>query len=128
MPERHEVEAFLTLAEELHFGRTAERLRVSTTRVSQTIRKLERGIGAPLFDRTSRSVSLTPIGRQLRDELRPAYDQVLKSFQNASATGRGVTGTLTLGVFALVWRTATATPMVHAFAQAAREAVQSKAG
>jgi DNA-binding transcriptional LysR family regulator len=99
MPERHEVEAFLALAEELHFGRTAERLHVSTTRISQTIRKLERGIGASLFDRTSRRVTLTPIGRQLRDELRPAYDEVLQSFRNATAAGRGVTGTLTLGVF-----------------------------
>jgi len=99
MPERHEIEAFLTLAEELHFGRTAERLRVSTTRISQTIRKLERGIGAPLFDRTSRRVTLTPIGRQLHDDLQPAYDQVLKSFRNAIAAGRGVTGVLRAGYF-----------------------------
>ncbi|GAA3168057.1 LysR family transcriptional regulator [Nonomuraea salmonea] len=49
MLERHELEAFLTLAEELHFGRTAERLRVSTARISQTIAKLERRTGVPLF-------------------------------------------------------------------------------
>jgi DNA-binding transcriptional LysR family regulator len=97
--ERHEIEAFLTLAEELHFGRTAERLRVSTARVSQTIRKLERGIGVSLFDRTSRRVTLTPIGKQLRDELRPAYDQVQQSFRNAVAAGRGVTGVLRVGYF-----------------------------
>ena len=65
MLERHEIEAFLTLAEELHFGRTAERLHVSTARVSQTIRKLERRVGAPLFDRTSRRVELSPAGGQL---------------------------------------------------------------
>ncbi|MFE9392938.1 LysR family transcriptional regulator [Streptomyces sp. NPDC006784] len=59
MIERHEVEAFLTLAEELHFGRTAAKLHVSTARVSQTIRKLERRVGIPLFHRTSRHVSLT---------------------------------------------------------------------
>ena len=58
MLERHELEAFLTLAEELHFGRTAERLRVSTARISQTIAKLERRIGVPLFNRTSRRVVL----------------------------------------------------------------------
>lgn len=45
MLERHELEAFLTLAEELHFGRTAERLHVSTARISQTIAKLERRTG-----------------------------------------------------------------------------------
>ncbi|MEV0271241.1 LysR family transcriptional regulator [Hamadaea sp. NPDC050747] len=99
MLERHEIEAFLTLAEELHFGRTAERLTVSTTRISQTIRKVERAVGAPLFDRTSRRVTLTPIGRQLRDDLRPAYDLVRQSFQNAVAAGRGVTGVLRAGYF-----------------------------
>ena len=59
MLERHELDAFLTLAEELHFGRTAERLHISTTRVSQTIAKLERRVGVPLFNRTSRRVELT---------------------------------------------------------------------
>ncbi|MGP3919257.1 LysR family transcriptional regulator [Nonomuraea sp. 10N515B] len=54
MLERPEIEVFLTLAEELHFGRTGERLRISTGSVSQTIKKLERMIGAPLFERTSR--------------------------------------------------------------------------
>lgn len=99
MLERHEIEAFLTLAEELHFGRTAERLHVSPARVSQTIRKVERGVGAALFERTSRRVALTPIGEQLRDELQPAYDLVRQSFQNAVASGRGVTGVLRAGYF-----------------------------
>ena len=71
MLERYELETFLTLAEELHFGRTAERTHVSTARVSQTIKKLERRVGAPLFNRTSRHVELTPIGRQLYDDLTP---------------------------------------------------------
>ena len=62
MLERYELETFLTLAEELHFGRTAERTHVSTARVSQTIKKLERRVGAPLFNRTSRHVELTPSG------------------------------------------------------------------
>ncbi|MFC0052296.1 helix-turn-helix domain-containing protein [Streptomyces actinomycinicus] len=52
--ERAEVETFLALAEELHFGRVAERLGLTTGRVSQTIKKLERRIGAPLFERTTR--------------------------------------------------------------------------
>ncbi|WP_433714616.1 LysR family transcriptional regulator [Nocardia sp. CA-084685] len=94
MLERHEVEAFLTLAEELHFGRTAERMRVSTTRVSQTIRKLERSVGADLFARTSRRVQLTPIGRQLDKDLRPAWNQTIIAFQRAVEAARGVTGTL----------------------------------
>ncbi|TQS24821.1 LysR family transcriptional regulator [Microbispora sp. KK1-11] len=94
MLERHELEAFLTLAEELHFGRTAERLRVSTARISQTIAKLERRVGVPLFDRTSRRVELTPLGRRLHEEVRPAWQQITSAFEQAVAAGRGLTGTL----------------------------------
>ncbi|MEU8341152.1 DNA-binding transcriptional regulator, LysR family [Actinomadura meyerae] len=94
MLERHEIESFLTLAEELHFGRTAGRLRVSTARISQTIAKLERRTGVALFDRTSRRVELTPAGRRLYDELRPAWDRVTAAFEEAVASGRGLTGVL----------------------------------
>ncbi|WP_433226779.1 LysR family transcriptional regulator [Microtetraspora malaysiensis] len=94
MLERHEVEAFLTLAEELHFGRTAERLHVSTARISQTIAKLERRAGVPLFNRTSRRVEPTAVGRRLYEDLRPAWDQITSAFEQAIASGRGLTGTL----------------------------------
>jgi DNA-binding transcriptional LysR family regulator len=94
--ERHETEAFLALAEELHFGRTAERLHVSTARVSQTIGKLERQVGVPLFRRTSRRVELTPVGRQLHDELRPAWEGVTEALRHAIEAGRGMSGTLTV--------------------------------
>ncbi|MEV0714128.1 LysR family transcriptional regulator [Asanoa sp. NPDC050611] len=97
MLERHELDAFLTLAEELHFGRTAQRLGVSTTRVSQTIRKLERRVGVPLFDRTSRRVTLTAVGRQLEADLRPAWAQIAAGVHRAVAAGRGMTGTLRVG-------------------------------
>lgn len=95
--ERREIEIFLTLAEELHFGRTAERLHVSGALVSQTIKKLERRIGAPLFERTSRRVALTPIGRQLDDDLRPAHGRIQEGIGKAIAAGRGVHGLLDVG-------------------------------
>ncbi|MFI6786825.1 LysR family transcriptional regulator [Nonomuraea sp. NPDC050383] len=94
MLERHELEAFLAVAEELHFGRSAERLRVSTSRISQTIAKLERRIGVPLFNRTSRRVRLTAVGQQLYEETRPAWDQIGAALLRAVDTGRGLTGTL----------------------------------
>ncbi len=94
MAETREVESFLALADELHFGRTAERLRVSTAQVSQTIRKLERRIGAPLFTRTSRHVELTAVGRQLLADLAPAWSAVEAALARAVEAGRGVTGTL----------------------------------
>jgi DNA-binding transcriptional LysR family regulator len=97
MLERHEFEAFLTLSEELHFGRTAERMRVSTARVSQTIRKLERQVGSPLFTRTSRRVDLTAVGRQLYDDLKPAQDLIERAMERAVTAGRGFTGVLRAG-------------------------------
>ncbi|MER6159631.1 LysR family transcriptional regulator [Streptomyces sp. NPDC001868] len=94
MLERAEIETFLTLAEELHFGRTAERLRVTTGRVSQVIRKLERRIGGMLFERTSRSVRITAIGRQLADDLVPLVAGMEEALRRATDAGRGVTGEL----------------------------------
>lgn len=100
--ERRDIEIFLTLAEELHFGRTAERLHVSTARVSQTIKKLERRIGAALFERTSRRVALTPIGRRLDEDLRPAYRQILEGIDRAIGAGRGMEGVLRVGFIGTV--------------------------
>ncbi|WP_432115305.1 LysR family transcriptional regulator [Streptomyces sp. S1] len=102
MLERYELEAFLTLAEELHFGRTAERLGVSTGRISQTVKKLERRVGTPLFARTSRSVRLTPVGRSLYEDLLPAHRQLCAAVERATAAGRGVLGVLRAG-FVTPW-------------------------
>ncbi|MER5812570.1 LysR family transcriptional regulator [Streptomyces sp. NPDC002033] len=95
--ERHEMEAFLTLAEELHFRRTSERLGLAQGRVSQTIRKLERRIGVPLFERTSRKVTLTAVGARLRDELLPAFQQMQRALAEASASASEVNGVLRVG-------------------------------
>lgn len=95
--ERYEIEAFLALADELHFGKSAARLQVSTGRVSQTIQAIERRIGAPLFERTSRRVALTPVGKQLLDDLRPGHDLIQLALERATAAGRGVPGVLEVG-------------------------------
>ncbi|TWF78280.1 DNA-binding transcriptional LysR family regulator [Pseudonocardia hierapolitana] len=96
--ERREIEIFLTLAEELHFGRTAQRLLVSQARVSQTIAKLERRFGVSLFERTSRRVALTPVGAALYADVRAGHDRIEKGIAAAVAAGRGVTGTLAVGL------------------------------
>ncbi|MEV7616686.1 LysR family transcriptional regulator [Streptomyces sp. NPDC089799] len=96
--ELRDIEIFLTLAEELHFGRTAERLHVSVARVSQAIKKQERFIGAQLFERTSRMVRLTPVGTRLRDDLRPVYRGLWDGVQRARLAARGQTDVLRIGL------------------------------
>lgn len=95
--ERQDIEVFLALAQELHFARTAQRLHIAPASVSQTIKKLERRFAGPLFTRTTRRVSLTPLGRQLLDDLGPAYAQVQAAIASAIATGHGIAGELCLG-------------------------------
>lgn len=89
-----EIEAFLAVAEELHFGRAAARLRLSTSRVSTLVRTVERRTGVSLFERTSRVVRLTPPGRQLFTELRAAYVRIERGLADvrhtASLSGGGV--------------------------------------
>ncbi|GAA2430728.1 LysR family transcriptional regulator [Actinomadura vinacea] len=97
--ELRDIEIFLTLAEELHFGRTAERLHVSQARVSQAISRQERRLGVALFDRTSRRVTLTPVGRRLREDLQQALDLLQQGLARAEAAGLGAGRTLRLGVF-----------------------------
>ncbi|GAA3017879.1 LysR family transcriptional regulator [Streptosporangium longisporum] len=96
--ELRDIEIFLTLAEELHFGRTAERLGVSQARVSQAVGRQERRLGVVLFDRTSRRVTLTPVGRRLREDLQQALDLLRAGLARAEAAGLG-SQTLRLGVF-----------------------------
>jgi len=92
-----QAEAFLAVAEELHFGRAAERLHVSQPRVSRLIVMLERQVGAKLFDRTSRRVTLTPLGEQFRDELGAAYAQMQAALDHARRAAREAAGQLRIG-------------------------------
>ncbi|MGW0809947.1 LysR family transcriptional regulator [Nonomuraea sp. NPDC002799] len=96
--ELRDIEIFLTLAEELHFGRTAERLRVTPARITQAIKKQERQIGASLFERSNRMVRLTPLGRQLRDDLWPVYTGLRDGMHRAKLAAQGVTAVLRVGM------------------------------
>ncbi|WP_406094022.1 LysR family transcriptional regulator [Streptomyces sp. NBC_01013] len=95
--ERDELECFLLLAEELHFGRTAEKMRLSRARVSQLVQRLERRVGAPLFIRTSRRVALTSLGRQLSADLAPHHRAIEDALSRAAATARGIDSVLHVG-------------------------------
>lgn len=95
--EIRELECFMILAEELHFGRTGERLYVSQGRVSQLLRSLEQRIGARLVERTSRRVRLTPLGEDFLGTLRPAYAALRDAVEGARAAALGVGGPLRIG-------------------------------
>jgi DNA-binding transcriptional LysR family regulator len=93
------IRIFLVLAEELHFGRTAERVGLTPSRVSQTLQALEGHVGGPLFARTSRRVALTALGEQLRDRLAPAYAELDAALTAARANSVGVTGPVRIGMY-----------------------------
>jgi DNA-binding transcriptional LysR family regulator len=93
-----ELRLFLALAEELHFGRTAEKLRVTPSRVSQSLRELEHKLGAQLVHRTSRRVQLTPFGERFLGDVRPAVAQLDGVLERSTAAVRSLEGTLRLGL------------------------------
>lgn len=96
--EMRELRLFLVLAEELHFGRAAERLGLTSSRASQTLRALERKIGGrPLFDRTSRVVTLTEAGRALHSELVPLVIGLDNTITRARARAAGP-GSIRVGI------------------------------
>jgi len=92
--ELRDLRILLTLADELHFGRAAERLGISQPSVSETIRLLERRIGTRLFERTSRSVRLTPAGAGLRQRLNPAVEMLDRALAETHDAVNGVSGEL----------------------------------
>ncbi|MFF2556900.1 LysR family transcriptional regulator [Nocardia sp. NPDC058058] len=85
-----ELEAFVVLAEELHFGRTAERMGLSQPRVSQLLRSLERRVGRRLVERTSRRVELNPLGERLLRDVRPAFDDLRRAVVGTRAAADGL--------------------------------------
>jgi DNA-binding transcriptional LysR family regulator len=97
--ELRELRVFLTLAEELHFGRTAERLRLTPSRVSQSLRKLEDKLGGQLVHRTSRRVQLTSLGEQFAAEVGPVHGQLAGVLERTYAAASSLEGTLRLGLF-----------------------------
>ncbi|MBO0802722.1 MAG: LysR family transcriptional regulator [Nocardiopsaceae bacterium] len=111
------VQAFLAVADELHFGRAAQRLGLSQPRVSRLISALEREAGGALFDRTTRRVRLTPLGDRLRDGWRPAYGQLLATLDDARAAARRPEGILRVG-FTLTTGGPALTQLVRAFTAA----------
>jgi DNA-binding transcriptional LysR family regulator len=88
---------FVAVAEELHFGRAAERLHMAQPPLSQQIRQLEVEIGFDLFRRTKRSVQLTEAGQLFLDRVRVIFAQVDQAIEIGRQASRGDLGQMIVG-------------------------------
>lgn len=88
---------FVTLAEELHFGRAAERLHIAQPPLSQQIRQLETELGFELFHRTKRKVQLSEAGQAFLGEVQQIFKQLEQAIQVGRQTNRGEMGQLIVG-------------------------------
>ena len=95
--ELRQLNYFIAVAEERHFGRAAKRLHMAQPPLSQQIRQLEEQLGVKLLDRTTRRVDLTPAGQELLDRGRQIINEVETLKADVYQVGNGATGVLRVG-------------------------------
>ncbi|MFI7525018.1 MULTISPECIES: LysR family transcriptional regulator [Nocardia] len=93
---RHLV-SFIALAEELHFGRAAQRLHLTQPSLSAQLQKLEKSLEVQLVARNSHEVRLTPAGREFELQARQIVAQLDRAAKAAKATAAGRAGSLNIG-------------------------------
>lgn len=93
-----DLQVFLVVADELHFGRAAARAHLSQPGLTQAVARLERRLGARLFERTSRRVALTPAGAALVPRAQRLVEDAELAAERVVAVARGELGTVRLGV------------------------------
>ncbi|MBV9003689.1 MAG: LysR family transcriptional regulator [Solirubrobacterales bacterium] len=95
--ELRQLRYFVAVAEELHFGRAAERLHMSQSPLSRAVRELERDLGVVLFVRTTRRVELTEAGSLLLERSRRALAEIDGAIADAQWSARTDEGVLGIG-------------------------------
>lgn len=93
---RH-LQYFIAVAEELHFGRAANRLNISQPPLSQQIAQLEKELGVELFYRTKRHTELTPAGRYFLEQTYEILNKLEKTCNDVRKIHQGEKGQLTIG-------------------------------
>jgi DNA-binding transcriptional LysR family regulator len=96
--ELRQLEAFVAVATELHFGRAAERLHIAQPTLSELIRRLEREVGTPLLTRTTRRVAVTGAGAELLGRAKVILDDVAAATAAVRRVAHGDAGTVQLGI------------------------------
>lgn len=96
--ELRQLEAFVAVATELHFGRAAEKLRIGQPTLSDLIRRLERELGAELLTRSTRKVAVTGAGQELLGRAKVILDEVAAASAAVRRTARGDTGTVRVAI------------------------------
>jgi DNA-binding transcriptional LysR family regulator len=102
LPDFRRLRYFVAVAEELHFGRASQRLRVSQPPLSVQVRNLERELGVSLFVRNRRRVALTEAGAVLLEDARRLLRQAELSVQHVRRAASGEIGHLSIGFVSTV--------------------------
>ncbi len=95
--ELKQLRQFDVLAQEMHFGRAAQRLFISQPALSASLQKLEEAFGVRLFDRDTRTVRLTPVGELMLRYSREVLNQVERTRGLSRALAEGRTGRVEIG-------------------------------
>jgi DNA-binding transcriptional LysR family regulator len=95
--ELRQIRSFLSIAETLHFGRTAELIHLSQPALSLQIRALEEDVGVRLFERNRRKTTLTAAGVAFRDDAVAALSQLDQAIRRAKMAASGKLGLLRIG-------------------------------
>ena len=95
--ELRQIDCFLAVATDLHFGKAAERLSLAQSSVSEAINSLEKEVGGQLFVRTSRRVQLTPLGEKFRLGVEPAALVLRATLDDCRKTALGQANRLRIG-------------------------------
>ena len=92
-----QLECFLAVAEHLHFAKAGESLYLAQPTVSESVRRLERELGGDLFDRTTRRVTLTPLGEAFLPEARTAFESIRHAYDRGRALASSQSNELLVG-------------------------------
>jgi DNA-binding transcriptional LysR family regulator len=110
---------FIAIAEEEHFGRAAQHLRIAQPALTRQIQKLETELGTEVFERLSRGIRLSPAGRALKGDAQRILADLDQTIRHVQLIGRGKIGLLRLGFIEVAGWNGIVPQSIRQFRQAA---------